>query len=466
MSTHHEANSTSSVGRFFSNHSTTIKMFLVGALTLLLMVPLGMVRGLLWERMSMKQSAEYSVAEGWGGAQVISPPFLSASATTQVTEEVEGKQIVRRYVNLHSLLPDQVTAAADIKVELRTVGGTYKMPVFLADIAISGSFAPEDLALFSEVTGLDLNSTQFEFLVSDVRGLSTVQNFSLDGISLAASSLGSAFQRSSSLGSAISAPSFKQRAESLIRGAIEQRRPLPFELRFQLRGVQALQMLPLARLLKLDMSSQWPDPSFLGGILPERSSVSKEGFKAHFSVSEFNRDFPALAMRTQDSSGLHRSMVGVSLLEANDVYQRNDRAGKYGFLFLALSIAGFFLIEILLKVRLHPMHYLQIGLALGLFYLLLLALSERTGFDLAFALAAAAVTILIAGYTASVLKGFARGALAAVVIAATYAFLYVLIAREQFALLLGSVGLFAVLALIMFLTRKIDWYGNKDSAAQ
>jgi inner membrane protein len=280
-----------------------------------------------------------------------------------------------------------------------------------------------------------------------------------------ASSLGNAFGRNTALGALLSSPSFADRAQTLLTQAISNQKPIRFKLQYKLRGVHSLHMLPMARALSWRIESAWPDPSFLGGLLPNESSVKPTGFSAAWKVSEFNRDFPQIGLRENSSTNLDSSTLGVSLVQMGDVYQRNDRAGKYGFLFLALSIAGFFLVEILLKVRLHPMHYLQIGLALGLFYLLLLALSERLGFDWAFLLSASAITLLIGGYTTAVLKGIKRGAIAGAVIGLTYGFLFTLMAREQYALVLGACGLLAILALIMYLTRNINWYGGGDSAA-
>ena len=422
--------------------STTLKMFLIGALVLLLMIPLALVRGVLYERMGQRTSAEEGVADGWGGRQTISPPFLSARAAKRYIEEVDGKTVARQAINDYSVLADKVQASSTIVVSKRTVANTYELPVYVATVNISGEFAPEDLAGLANIDGIDLNSTQFEFLASDVRGMSEISAFTLGDIELHASSQGNAFGQGSALGALISTPSASERAQKLLADAIRLQKPIPFELIYKLKGVQSLKMLPLARTLNYAASSDWPDPGFQGGLIPNEHQISAKGFTAHWLVSEFNRDFPQIGLRDANSGSLDRSGLGVNLVQMGDVYQRNDRAGKYGFLFLALSIAGFFLVEILLKVKLHPMHYLQIGLALGLFYLLLLALSERMGFNLA------------------VLKGVKRGAIAGGVIGITYGFLFTLMAREQYALVLGAVGLLIILALIMYLTRNINWQGN------
>ena len=449
-----------------SGISTTLKMFLIGALVLLLMIPLALVRGVLYERMGQRATAEEGVTEGWGGRQTISPPFLSARATRRYSEEVDGKTVVRQSINDYSVLADNVKATSEIVVTKRMVANTYELPVYVATVTMSGEFAPEDLASLAAIDGINLNSAQLEFLASDVRGMSGISVFTFGGIELRAASRGNAFGQGSALGALISTPSASERAQIVLNEAITLQKPIPFRLVYELNGVQSLQMLPLARALNYTASSAWPDPGFQGGLIPKEHRIDAKGFTAHWQVSEFNRNFPQIGLRDADSSSLNRSVLGVNLVQMGDVYQRNDRAGKYGFLFLALSIAGFFLVEILLKVKLHPMHYLQIGLALGLFYLLLLALSERMGFDLAFALSATAISLLIGAYTSAVLKGVKRGATAGGVIGVTYGFLFTLMAREQYALVLGAVGLLIILAVIMYLTRNINWQGNAEPSLQ
>jgi inner membrane protein len=451
--------------------TTTLKMFLIGALVLLLMIPLTLIRGVLFERMGNRDSAEAEVADGWGARQTISPPFLSAQTSREVTEEIDGKLRKRIEQSHLALLADRVQGSAKIEVTNRTVGGIYQLPVYVAQIRFSGEFAAEDLLKLQSQTGLIPNSLQFEFLASDLRGIGEISKFKVNGIDVRAASLGTAFGRQGALGAVLSTASAPNRGSDLLSSisladqATRQTRAVPFELEYTLRGVQSLHALPLARSLSMQMDSAWPHPKFIGGLLPITREVSPTGFDATWKVSEFNRDFPQLTSRYQDSESLNSSAIGVGLVQVNDVYQRNDRAGKYGFLFLAMSIAGFFLVEVLLKVRLHPMHYLQIGLALGLFYLLLLALSERMGFNNAFLAAAIAITLLISAYTASVLKAKKRGLLAGSVIGGTYGFLFMLIAGEQYSLVMGACGLLVILSLIMYLTRHINWYGGNDELA-
>jgi inner membrane protein len=250
---------------------------------------------------------------------------------------------------------------------------------------------------------------------------------------------------------------------------LHDRKALPFRLRFALKGHEQLSMLPLARDLTFTVSGKHPHPSFADGVLPNQRNVSKTGFSASWQVSEFNRHFAQINLRTTSSEHLDKNVLSMRLVQQGEIYQRNDRAGKYSFLFLGLSIACFFLIEVVLRLNLHPMHYLQLGLGLGLFYLLLLALSEHIGFNYAYLSAASATTLLITGYCKAVMRSWRRASLAAGVIALMYGFLFLLLSRQQSSLLIGAIGLFVLLSIIMYMTRHLDWnrgdFGRVEQAA-
>jgi inner membrane protein len=194
-------------GPITTSVSTTMKMFLIGALVLLLMIPLALVRGVLFERMGQRSVAEAGVTEGWGGQQTISPPFLSARATRRYSEEVDGKSVVRQSISDYSVLADKVQATSAIAVTKRMVANTYELPVYVATVTMTGEFAPEDLSSLASIDGINLNSAQFEFLTSDVRGMSEISAFTLGGIELRAASRGNAFGQGSALGALISTPS-------------------------------------------------------------------------------------------------------------------------------------------------------------------------------------------------------------------------------------------------------------------
>jgi inner membrane protein len=439
--------------------STTAKIFVLAALLLLLMIPLMLVRGVLQERSNYRESAEREVAQGWGGPQTISPPVLAISARRSYKEFVNEKEIERISTHQFLLLPSDVKATASLVTTERSVAsGLYTFPVYTADINMSGNFLASDLAKLLQIEGIVLNSASFEFLLSDLDGVASIESFAIGGLEVQPASMGVALNnQTNAIGGPLSNPEAPVRAHTMLADAIAAKTSLPFVLKLKLRGVRSITALPMARSFSLKVDGAWPDPSFIGGLLPAERTVAPAGFSAAWQVSEFNRNFPQIAAREADSSALNRAAPIVTLVQVADVYARNDRAGKYGALFLLMTFAGFFLVEVLMKIRLHPMHYLQIGLALGLFYLMLLALSEQIGFNKAYWVAATAIVLQVGGYTSAVLKAWKRGLAAATLIASLYAFLYVLIAGKSYSLVLGSFGLFALLSAVMYLTRGLNW---------
>src|SRR6185436_12640812 len=218
-----------------------------------------------------------------------------------------------------------------------------------------------------------------------------------------------------------------------------------FAFDLSLQGSEELRFLPLGKQTTVSLGSSWPDPSFTGGFLPESRQVSARGFRASWSVPYFGRSYPqqwleAERERLVPDEAVTGSELGVALYMPVDVYQQTTRSAKYGMLFLVLTFLAFFLFEVFSPVGLHPMHYLLVGAALCLFYLLLLSLSEQLPFWLAFLAASAAIILLISGYSLAILKGKRRALAMGGMLAVLYGYLYVLLQLEDYALLLGSVG--------------------------
>jgi inner membrane protein len=236
-----------------------------------------------------------------------------------------------------------------------------------------------------------------------------------------------------------------------------------FDVSLALHGATSLMLMPLAGAATVSMKSLWPSPSFGGSRLPDRHRVGGEGFTAEWQTSAFGRNVP----RTWTDGELppaaaqeriEKQAFGVTLATPVDVYQQAERSTKYGVLFIALTFLTFFLVETLYGATVHPVQYLMIGAALCLFYLLLLALSEHIGFTPAYLLAAGSTIALIGGYARAAL-GARRSALAiTIMLVALYGCLYVLLQLEDYALMMGSIFLFAVLAAVMFVTRRVNWY--------
>jgi inner membrane protein len=235
-----------------------------------------------------------------------------------------------------------------------------------------------------------------------------------------------------------------------------------FDFQLTLAGSRELSVLPLGGDTQMQMRANWPDPAFQGAFLPATHRISAHGFEARWQVLELNRAFGPSWLETEvDAATLINSAFGVGLYQVVDVYQRGERAVKYALLFIALTFLSFFAWEQLAKVRLHPLQYLLVGLALSLFYLLLLALSEHVSFGVAYWSAAAALIALIGVYLAGALHRRQRGLAAATAMGGVYAVLYLLVISESYSLLMGALALFAVLAVVMVATRHVDWYASQ-----
>ena len=221
-----------------------------------------------------------------------------------------------------------------------------------------------------------------------------------------------------------------------------------------------MSFLPLGEETTVNVDSPWVSPSFTGAFLPEKRVLDSEGFEASWYILSLARGYPQQWIRGEiDPYTLLTSGFGVDLMIPVDSYLKTQRSVKYGILYIFLPFVTFFLFEVFLREKIHPLQYLLVGFAVCLFYLLLLSLSEHLGFGPAYLLASLAVAALISFYSCTVLTTWRKGIIMAPVLVSAFGFLYVLLQSEDYALLIGSLGLFAILAAVMVITRKVDWYG-------
>jgi inner membrane protein len=428
--------------------SITAKVLGIGLLALLMLIPLTQADGLVRERQAMRDMAVARVADGWGGRQVIGGLVL-AVPTQRETHDAAGA-VAKLVDGTEIVLADDLDTVADLTVDKRS-SGMYVVPTYTGEVTIRGHFLPADLRQFSAEAGARwfTGKSEVRVLIADTRGLQGISSMTVDGHAVRLSS------STARVGpyTVLSAPV-----------AIEPDReaPVAFELKLSVAGTESFSSLPLARTNNVRMRSSWPDPSFTGSLLPARRSVTAAGFDASWKILDLNRDYGQHwdAGNNDVAGRLQASAFGVKLYQPGGVYQQNDRAGKYSLLFIALTFVAFFLFEVLKGLRLHPVQYLLVGAAMTSFYVLLLALSEQIGFGPAYAVAAAVVVLVVAGYAMAALRARSAGMALGGVLTLVYAILYGLIGAEQYALLIGSVVLVAVIALLMYLTRRIDWYAQ------
>ena len=227
----------------------------------------------------------------------------------------------------------------------------------------------------------------------------------------------------------------------------------------ELKGSQYLYFIPVGKTTDVTLSSNWQTPSFTGNYLPDERDISDSGFSANWNILHLNRNYPQSWIGSKYD--VDNSSFGTDMLLPVDNYKKSYRVARYAILFIVFTFMVFFFVEVLNKVFIHPIQYLLVGIALVVFYSLLLAFSEHMLFNIAYLLAALLILILVTGYTAAILKSKKIGGLIFGILVVLYTFIFTIIQLEDYALLIGSIGLFIILGIVMYLSRKIDWYELK-----
>jgi len=229
-----------------------------------------------------------------------------------------------------------------------------------------------------------------------------------------------------------------------------------FRTDLAIKGTKSIYLTPIAKTNDFNLASTWPSPKFSGYLTPDERTVSDDGFTAEWQIHSLNRSYPQVWRDTEHN--FSRTGVGVELIQPVDFYSKNQRAIKYSFLVVAFIFLIYFFFEIGKRMRIHPLRYVLVGLNLSLFFLLLLALSEHVGFTAAYVIAAAAHVIVLTAYTAPVFKHMRALMLLVGLMIFIFAYVFVLLSLEDYALLVGSIGLFVILSTVMLISRKLDWY--------
>jgi inner membrane protein len=421
--------------------STTLKLVGVAALCLLFAIPLALVGDLVRERAGRMGEAEDGIARSQGRAQVLAPPVLDWRQRRSVLREKGPVEVV----DVHGLAPARTTIDATLGVERRQ-RGIFEIPVYTADLVLRGAFEvpAEDRARAAVPGGIE--RLRLVLPVADLRGVRSVPRLRIDGRAFPLRSLG--------------APAFGVEALGVeLPADLLARERIAFALELALSGTRELSAWPLADETEVAIQGAWPAPSFAGAFLPREREVGDAGFSARWTVLAVNRDLPLRwTGEAPAPAALEAARFGVALHEPLGVYRLNERSLKYGLLFVALTFGVFLLAELTGRLRVHPVQYLLVGLALAVFYVLLLALSEHVGFAPAYALAALALSAILGAWGSAALGSRRRGVALGAWLAGLYGFLFLMVRSEDFALLIGALGLLATVAASLWLTRRIDWY--------
>ncbi len=434
------------------------KLGLIVFLSLLLLIPLGMIEGQIVARSARQADVVQDVADSAAGAQTLVGPVLVVRYRERVEvrdkDKTFGNETVRHEIveRTQVLPPQRLNIEGDANVESRN-RGIYRASLYHLSLKLDGrAEVPPRLGLDAQREIIDAQA--FLMLgIADPRGVDNDPEVMVNGTP----------RRFAAGAQTLSGPGVHVALGEIdvARGAT-----FDFSLPLSLTGSARLSIAPAGDATTVSLNSTWPHPSFQGRFLPTTRNVSGSGFTASWQVSHLARNFDRVLAAARTTSPTEPASwnnersetLDISFIDPVNIYLQSERAVKYGALFIALTFAAFFLVEILRRAPIHPLQYILVGLALAVFFLLLIALSEHVPFAIAYGVSMTACVGLIGFYLAGTLGSHARGAAFGGGIAVLYGVLYGVLLSEDNALLMGSALLFVALGTIMLATRRIDWY--------
>jgi len=434
------------------------KIFTIFFIGIILLIPTSMIENLIFERESTQEEAINEVSSKWANEQTISGPFISIPYTKYVKEvskkDSTGKIVpIKEYIHI---LPTELKINGTINPEQRN-RGIYEIVVYNSKINISGKFTDLNLSQYDIAPKeIQFDKAHLSLGIDDLRGIEKQVDLNWNS------------EKFSFNPGVITNDIVKSGINSTIRLDSKDSTSYNFSFDLDLKGSQLLYFTPVGKVTDLSMNSTWKNPSFNGSFLPDSRNITDKGFKANWNVLHLNRNYPQSWIGSKYS--ISESSFGIDLLLPVDNYQKTFRSIRYAILFIGFTFLVFFFIEVLNKIFIHPIQYILVGIALIVFYTLLLSISEHLVFNTAFIISAIATLLLIAGYVKAILKSNKLTALISSILLILYTFIFVIIQLQDFALLIGSIGIFIILGLVMYFSRKIDWYNlnmteNKNSEA-
>ncbi len=423
----------------------TVKLIGLGVLIIISWIAIQLVWGVVQERQGRQNEVAEEISLQWSRPQTVAGPVITIPVEKTYVSTAGERSIE---TTILTLLPKKLSYDSTIETQIRT-RGVYETPVYSTVVKGSGSFDLTDIVVKpAPDTKILWDKAVVSLNVSDTRGISSVFSLTLNGAPY----------------EMLPASEFYTLGTSGVHAEVPLTSTVPnydFSFEMPLKGSRELTFLPFGEETKVRLNSSWSAPSFTGEFLPDVRNVGDTGFDASWSVASYGKNIPQSWEGNTvvvDSDMLTSKAFGVGLYQEVDFYTMIDRATKYGILFITLTFLTFFMYEVLGGLRIHPVQYLLVGVALALFYLLLLSLSEIVGFLPAYLAGATLTTFLITGYCMSVLKAKRKASSIFALLVALYTYLYVLLQLETYSLLFGSVLIFGVLGTVMFITRHLDWY--------
>ena len=441
-------NSENEEKKFFQ--TTTAKMIMVGLLTFALLIPLFFVQNLISERSQRQKEVIAETTDKWGKSVYFYGPILKIPYKTFEEIENTNPKTKEKFITKKAVIenayffPETLsnTSTTDVKPPLQR--SIYKSNVFTTKMAFNGNYIkpdfatkniPEENILWDKAT-IVIKTTNLKSIKDEVKIKLGGNNFTFEPI------------HNNDVNDSI---------ESLETGFFDykQIKNSNFNMNITYNGSNKISIVPIGKNTDAKMTSNWNSPNFNGNFIPINKEITKTGFTANWKILHFNRPFSQSYFEYLPDLGKYS--FDVDFITTVDEYQQNERASKYGFLVIGLTFLIFFLIQSISKINIHIFQYSMIGIALIMFYTLLISITEHSSFTLAYAIAGTSVVILISLYSISILKNIKFPVFIGTSLTVLYTFIYVIIQLEDYALLVGSIGLFFILAAVMYFSRKIDW---------
>ncbi|MDR2019511.1 MAG: cell envelope integrity protein CreD [Treponema sp.] len=462
----------------FRNFTGTrgFKVFLLTLLILLFLIPVAMIRDIIYERSLRASGAENEIMRSWGEEFAVQGPLLRIPCrgieTVKIrNDRMEEKTETREIEFSVWIVPEELKADIQLGTEIKR-RGIFSVPLFAGKVHLTGAFDPGKIAAETaaklaaypaENRQAFPESAELVIPLASQRGIRGIERALWNGGGLNFLSGNRGFLSGKGSGGVYSAAPLRENSAAPRGGSSPGEQKNTFDIAMAIQGGNSLQMIPLGEDSAFTLKADWPSPSFQGNYLPAAHVIDEKGFEARWEISHLSRNIP---LAWTSGPELDSDLFGVNFFKVLDHYDVNIRAIKYALLFIIIPFLGFFLFELLLRRNIHPVQYLLAGIGNVVFYLLLLSFSEHLPFPPAYWISALAVTLMMSLYSRSLLGAWNKSWLMGLIMALCYTFLYFTLQSEDWALLIGSLGAFGITGVVMFLTRNLDWYKRRPPAAE
>jgi inner membrane protein len=453
--------------------SVMVKLFSIGFLLLILLIPTAWIQSLMEERQSRANTVMTEVSDKWSGSQTVSGPILVIPYKKhEIIDRGKDGTEIREHIEKAYFLPEELDINGKVSPQILH-RGIFDAVVYQSTLGIRAAFPKPDFKILSiDEKDVIWSEAKLVFGITDLRGISENPVLTIGDKNLTAEPLNNigvsvlSHSKESFTEEYTYASTSGEESTTGIESRLNWENAESFQgnvaINLALKGSRRLDFIPAGKTTSVKISGPWNDPSFVGEFLPTTREITESSFNATWKVLHFNRPFAQQwAAENQQLSGAD---FGVKLLIPVDQYQKSIRTAKYAILMILLTFVALLLVEITQKIRIHPFQYILIGAALIIYYTLLLSFSEHMGYDAAYLIASISTVILIGLYSSTFLKKKSLIVLFSLLLSVFYTFIFVIILQQDFSLLLGSIGLFIIIGLLMFFSRKVKWYEEVESS--